>query len=108
MTGGSLTGVVINGPTTENGLPPFRWSEQNSTWVVGNPHLGQPDLFNFSWVEYSVPLLTKPSSALPRGAIIGIVVGCLAVAVIFVYFIQRQAASRGDGYYEPVKDAPRV
>lgn len=40
--------VAQNGPTHENSdLPPFRWSTSGSTEV----HLGQPDLFDFGFVE---------------------------------------------------------
>jgi len=40
--------VAQNGPSHENSdLPPFQWSTSGSTEV----HLGQPDVFNFGFVE---------------------------------------------------------
>jgi len=41
-----IVGFAINGPTTQNSLPPFDWSIFNGSY----PHAGQPEIFDFDFV----------------------------------------------------------
>ena len=42
------TSSFVSGPPTDAQLPPFRWS---TSPFAASPHRGQPDLWNFAWVE---------------------------------------------------------
>ena len=47
--GGPSTAFISGPPTTGDGaLPPFRWS---TSPFAGHPHAGQPDLFDFDWLD---------------------------------------------------------
>merc|ERR1719215_223549 len=50
----ALQAQTISGPSHET-LPPFRWLEAQGTeaWP-GWPHVGLPDVWNFSWVQMSL------------------------------------------------------
>ena len=41
----NLESFVINGPTTNNNLPPFSWVGRFSNVT----HVGLPDVYNFGW-----------------------------------------------------------
>jgi len=45
---------AVNGPTTQDGLPPFFWDEFTSI-----SHQGLPQLYNFTFIRMQ-PLLFKP------------------------------------------------
>eukprot|EP01006_Ploeotia_vitrea_P042881 TRINITY_DN66667_c5_g3_i2.p1 TRINITY_DN66667_c5_g3~~TRINITY_DN66667_c5_g3_i2.p1 ORF type:complete len:594 (+),score=266.34 TRINITY_DN66667_c5_g3_i2:1060-2841(+) len=49
MMADRLTVSAQSGPTTSHGQPPFSWSQ----FPTGVPHYGQPETFNFSFVEMS-------------------------------------------------------
>jgi len=53
----NYTTIAIGTPTYQ-GQPPFVWSESA---FASYPHVGQPDTFNFPWVEFS-PSIFTPSS----------------------------------------------
>jgi len=42
----SNASLIISGPTTSHGLPPFSWSAFPST-----PHEGLPEVYNFTWEQ---------------------------------------------------------
>lgn len=46
-----FTAEAVNGPTTQDGLPPFSWSRFNRT-----AHQGLPQTYNFSFITIQ-PLL---------------------------------------------------
>ena len=53
FTSSNVTGLAIaqNGPTHANSdLPPFQWSTASAS-MQAEIHLGQPDVFNFPYVE---------------------------------------------------------
>ncbi|KAM8824206.1 phospholipase B-like 1 isoform 2-T2 [Synchiropus picturatus] len=49
-----LASEAINGPTTQDGLPPFAWEQFSAV-----PHQGLPPLYNFSFVRMQ-PRLFRP------------------------------------------------
>jgi hypothetical protein len=100
-----MTATIINGPTTSNGLPPFRWSNFIPSVVSERP-LEHPDMFNFSWIsvangvqtKYTSPTATTaPSSGKPSTVamiVAGAIGGLVAVTVIIVVLHQRTKARR--------------
>jgi hypothetical protein len=38
---------AVNGPTAEQGLPPFKWGSE----FEGVPHRGEPAVFDYKWQE---------------------------------------------------------
>ncbi|KAM9780476.1 phospholipase B-like 1 [Neosynchiropus ocellatus] len=51
---GDLASEAVNGPTTQDGLPPFMWAEFSAV-----SHQGLPPLYNFSFVRMQ-PRLFRP------------------------------------------------
>ncbi|XP_068606358.1 phospholipase B-like 1 [Brachionichthys hirsutus] len=54
LMAGDFLAEAVNGPTTQNGLPPFVWDQFSN-----NSHRGLPQYYNFSFVKMQ-PLLFKP------------------------------------------------
>lgn len=51
---GDFMAEAVNGPTTQDGLPPFSWDKYSSI-----SHQGLPQFYNFTFVKMK-PLLFKP------------------------------------------------
>lgn len=51
---GDFGAEVVNGPTTQDGLPPFMWDK-----FISISHVGLPRSYNFTFVPMK-PLLFQP------------------------------------------------
>lgn len=77
MQGTTLTGVVIDGPTSE-GQPAFVWSTSPFKDLRHDDH---PDRFDFAWQEISTVMPPRPQeeSKSKTGLYVGLAVGAVAV-----------------------------
>lgn len=94
----AVLGIVVSGPTNDQ-VPTFQWSaspwRDNASVVL---RLGQPDTFDFPFVEYKdtlpFPQLNGSESSNNTVVIIGIIIGSVAAAIVLSMIILITLRSR--------------
>jgi hypothetical protein len=121
---GELRAMFINGPTTDQQAV-FSFSGATDLFPSGQPPLGMPDVWNFTWISYA-PMLDSSNGTAPAnggsgssssdsssdsgprqtiGAIVGAVSGALTVVCVGLFHHLRRRQRQSQSSSINVKDS---